>query len=74
MLRFNQGEYKYLEELAESYDMDITKRGVLSPLLRRLVLGKQLKEKDRLPDTVQSCTSCQQGRQQHQPIGQIGAP
>ncbi len=51
MLRFNQEEYKYLEKLAESYDMDITKRGVLSPLLRRLILGKQLKEEDRLPGT-----------------------
>ncbi len=50
MLRFNQAEYKYLEKLAESYDMDITKRGVLSPLLRRLVLGRQLVERDRLPD------------------------
>ncbi len=51
MLRFNLGEYKYLEKLAESYDMDITKRGVLSPLLRRLLLDKQLGEKDRLPNT-----------------------
>ncbi len=51
MLRFNQAEYRYLEKLADSYDMDITKRGVLSPLLRRLLLGKQLGQKDRLPDT-----------------------
>ena len=51
MLRFNQKEYKHLERLAESYDLDITKRGVLSPLLRRLLLDKQLGEKDRLPDT-----------------------
>ncbi len=51
MLRFNHREYRYLEKLAKSYDMDITKRGVLSPLLRRLVLGKQVKEEERLPDT-----------------------
>src|SRR5680860_711408 len=51
MLRFNQKEYKHLERLAGSYDMDITKRGVLSPLLRRLLLGNQLEEKNRLPDT-----------------------
>src|SRR5680860_22620 len=51
MLRFNQAEYRYLEKLAKSYDLDITKRGVLSPLLRRLVLGRQLGERDRLPDT-----------------------
>lgn len=51
MLRFNEKEYGYLEKLADSYDMDITRRGVLSPLLRRLLLGKQLGQNDRLPDT-----------------------
>ena len=51
MLRFNEKEYGYLENLVRSYDMEITKRGVLSPLLRRLLLGKRLEEKDSLPDT-----------------------
>ena len=51
MLRFNDTEYKKLKQLCESYHLDITERGVISPLLRRLVLQKEAEEKDMLPNT-----------------------
>ena len=50
MLRFNETEYERLGKICESYDLDISERGVISPLLRRLVLQQEAKEKDRLPD------------------------
>lgn len=51
MLRFNDTEYERLGKICESYDLDISERGVTSPLLRRLVLQSKAEEKDRLPDT-----------------------
>lgn len=51
MLRFNDTEYDKLRLICESYDLDISERGTISPLLRRLVLQQEGKEKDRLPDT-----------------------
>ena len=51
MLRFNDTEYERLRKICESYDLDISERGVISPLLRRLVLQGKAEEKDRLPDT-----------------------
>ncbi len=51
MLRFNDTEYDKLRLICESFDLDISKRGVISPLLRRLVLQQEAKEKDMLPDT-----------------------
>ena len=51
MLRFNDAEYDKLRTIASSYGLDISERGVLSPLLRRLVLHGEMEEKDRLPDT-----------------------
>ena len=51
MLRFNDTEYAKLRQLCESYNLDISERGVISPLLRRLVLQQRMEEKDRLPDT-----------------------
>ena len=51
MLRFNDTEYEKLKKICESYDLDISERGVISPLLRRLVLQQEANEKDRLPDT-----------------------
>ena len=51
MLRFNDTEYEKLKKICESYDLDISERGVISPLLRRLVLNGEAEEKDRLPDT-----------------------
>ena len=51
MLRFNNTEYDRLRKICESYHLDISERGVISPLLRRLVLNKESEEKDRLPDT-----------------------
>ena len=51
MLRFNDTEYDKLRLICESYHLDISKRGVVSPLLRRLVLQSISEEKDRLPDT-----------------------
>ena len=51
MLRFNDAEYERLRAIAGSYGLDISERGVLSPLLRRLVLYKESEEKDRLPCT-----------------------
>ncbi|SDF15407.1 mobilisation protein (MobC) [Pricia antarctica] len=51
MLRFNDTEYEKLGHICKSYHLDITKRGTISPLLRRLVLNQEAEEKDRLPDT-----------------------
>ena len=51
MLRFNDTEYDRLKAIAGSYNLDISERGTISPLLRRLVLNRELVEKDRLPDT-----------------------
>ena len=51
MLRFNDREYERLGTICESYHLDISERGVLSPLLRRLVLDRESDEKDRLPNT-----------------------
>jgi len=51
MLRFNDAEYGRLGTIAASYGLDISERGVLSPLLRRLVLYREMEEKDRLPNT-----------------------
>ncbi|SDF02371.1 hypothetical protein SAMN05421636_1102 [Pricia antarctica] len=50
MLRFNNTDYERLGKICESFDLDISERGVISPLLRRLVLNKESEEKDRLPD------------------------
>lgn len=51
MLRFNDREYHKLRLICESYHLEISERGVISPLLRRLVLNGKSEEKDRLPDT-----------------------
>ncbi|AKA36010.1 plasmid mobilization protein [Flagellimonas lutaonensis] len=51
MLRFNDSEYAKLKVICESFNLDISKRGTISPLLRRLVLNQKADEKDRLPDT-----------------------
>ena len=51
MLRFNDTEYDALRIICESYHLDIRERGVISPLLRRLVLNVEAEEKDRLPNT-----------------------
>ena len=51
MLRFNDTEYEKLKVITASYNLDISERGVISPLLRRLVLQQKAEEKDRLPDT-----------------------
>ena len=51
MLRFNDSEYERLRKICESYNLDISQRGTISPLLRRLVLQSVSEEKDRLPDT-----------------------
>lgn len=49
MLRFNDTEYDKLRRICESFNMDISQRGVISPLLRRLVLNGNVADKDRLP-------------------------
>ncbi|SNY95271.1 hypothetical protein [Flagellimonas pacifica] len=51
MLRFNDTEYEKLGQLCQSYNLDISQRGTISPLLRRLVLQQEADEKDSLPDT-----------------------
>ena len=51
MLRFNDAEYDKLKMICESYHLDISERGVISPLLRRLVLDRESEERDRLPNT-----------------------
>jgi hypothetical protein len=52
MLRFNDMEYERLKIIAGSYNLDISQRGVISPLLRRLVLDRESEEKERLPNTL----------------------
>lgn len=49
MLRFNDGEYEKLKSICKSYHLDISERGTISPLLRRLVLNSEVGEKDGLP-------------------------
>lgn len=51
MLRFNDSEYTKLKAICESFDLDISRRGTISPLLRRLVLDQKTDEKEKLPDT-----------------------
>ena len=51
MLRFNDTEYEKLKIITASYSLDISERGVISPLLRRLVLNGEAEEKDNLPNT-----------------------
>jgi len=51
MLRFNDTEYDKLKKICESYNLNILERGVISPLLRRLVLQQEADEKNMLPDT-----------------------
>ncbi len=51
MLRFNDGEYEKLKSICESYHLNISERGTVSPLLRRLVLRDVVDEKDVLPNT-----------------------
>ena len=51
MLRFNDTEYERLGKICGSFDLDISERGTVSPLLRRLILQQEAEEKDRLPDT-----------------------
>lgn len=51
MLRFNDIEYDTLRIICASYHLNIRERGVISPLLRRLVLDKESEEKDKLPNT-----------------------
>lgn len=51
MLRFNDTEYERLKKICESYNLDISERGTISPLLRRLVLQQKAEEKEMLPDT-----------------------
>ena len=51
MLRFNDTEYEKLRKICEFFALDISERGVISPLLRRLVLQSKAEEKERLPDT-----------------------
>jgi hypothetical protein len=51
MLRFNDTEYESLRKICESYNLDISQRGTISPFLRRLVLQSISEEKNRLPDT-----------------------
>ncbi|MBU2905260.1 MobC family plasmid mobilization relaxosome protein [Arenibacter algicola] len=51
MLRFNDMEYDKLKTICKSYHLNIHERGVISPLLRRLVLDRKSEERDRLPNT-----------------------
>ena len=51
MLRFNDREYERLKAIAGSYGLDISERGTISPLLRRLVLHVGSEEKNGLPCT-----------------------
>ena len=51
MLRFNDTEYDKLRTIAGSYNLDISERGTISPVLRRLVLRTESEEKEQLPST-----------------------
>ncbi len=51
MLRFNDTEYNKLRTIVGSYNLDISQRGTISPLLRRLILNTESEEKNQLPNT-----------------------
>lgn len=55
-LRFNEEEMKVLKKIVESYNLDITKRGVLSPFLRRLILSENASQEDQIPDSLSKLT------------------
>tara|TARA_R110000765_G_scaffold9911_3_gene30851 strand:+ start:32260 stop:32649 length:390 start_codon:yes stop_codon:yes gene_type:complete len=49
-IRFNRDELKSVRTIVASYDLDIEKRGVLGPFLRRLILNKEAIEAEKLPE------------------------
>ena len=49
-LRFNNDELEQVKDLMDSYHLDYSKRGVIGPFLRRLVLNKEADEDKKLPD------------------------
>jgi len=49
-IRFNKQELKIVRDIVASYNLDIRKRGVLSPFLRRLLLNKEAIEAEKLPE------------------------
>lgn len=50
MLRFNNAELLQVKEILKSYHLDYTKRGVIGPFLRRLILNKETSDNQKLPD------------------------
>ncbi len=50
MLRFNNAELLQIKEILKSYNLDATKRGVIGPFLRRLILNKETADSQKLPD------------------------
>ena len=50
MLRFNNAELLQIKEILKSYNLDYTKRGVIGPFLRRLILNKETADNQKLPD------------------------
>ncbi|PIB31452.1 hypothetical protein [Maribacter sp. 4G9] len=50
MLRFNNTELLQVKEILRSYNLDYTKRGVIGPFLRRLILNKETADNQKLPD------------------------
>ena len=44
VLRFNDSELQMVKETMGTYNLDFTKRGVVAPFLRRLILDKQQAE------------------------------
>ena len=50
MLRFNDTELLQIKEILKSYNLDATKRGVIGPFLRRLILNKESADNQKLPD------------------------
>jgi len=50
MLRFNNAELLQIKEILKSYNLDYSKRGVIGPFLRRLILNKETTDNQKLPD------------------------
>lgn len=51
MLRFNDIELEQIIKILDSYNLDHTKRGIIGPFLRRLILDKEAEDVKKLPNS-----------------------
>ncbi len=55
-LRFNDTEMASIKMLLESYNLDLKKRGVLGPFLRRLILQDKAVVETQISDSISNLT------------------